>query len=138
MSVAFTAWAVAAALEMDPVETEEAVDALARRVHFVVRAGQDELPDGTVSSFYVFAHRIYREVLYSRQSSARRARRHIRIAERLGESICRPRRRGGAGAGDLKPRAIMSKRRVLESPPGAGRRLLIGSLFHSKISSLDH
>jgi len=85
MSVAFPAWAVAAALEKDPVETEEAFDALARRVHFVVRAGQDELPDGTVSAFYVFAHRLYREVLYSRQSAARRARRHIRIAERLGE-----------------------------------------------------
>ncbi len=84
MSVAFPAWAVAAALEKDPVETEEACDGLARRLHFVVRAGQDELPDGTRSAFYVFAHGLFREVLYQRQSSARRARRHIRIAERLG------------------------------------------------------
>jgi predicted ATPase len=67
------------------VETEEACDGLARRLHFVVRAGQDELPDGTRSAFYVFAHGLFREVLYQRQSSARRARRHIRIAERLGE-----------------------------------------------------
>jgi len=43
------------------------------------------MPDGTSSAFYCFAHGIYREVLYQRQSAARRARRHIRIAERLGE-----------------------------------------------------
>jgi len=85
LSVAFPAWAVAAALGQDAVDTEEACDGLARRLHFVVRAGQDELPDGTKSAFYVFAHGLYREVLYRRQASARRARRHIRIAERLGE-----------------------------------------------------
>jgi predicted ATPase len=85
MSVAFPAWAVAAALEKDAVETEEACDALARRLHFVVRAGHDELPGGTTSAFYVFAHGLYREVLYQRQTAARRARRHIRIAERLAE-----------------------------------------------------
>ena len=85
MNVAFPAWAVAAALEKDLAETEEACDALARRLHFVVRAGQDELPDGTSSAFYVFAHGLYREVLHQRQAAARRARRHVRIAERLGE-----------------------------------------------------
>lgn len=85
MSVAFPAWAVAAALGNDLVETEEACDALARRLHFVVRAGQDELPDGTSSAFYVFAHGLYRERLYQRQAETRRARRHVRIADRLGE-----------------------------------------------------
>jgi predicted ATPase len=85
MSVAFPVWAVAAALEKDAVETEEACNALARRLHFVVRAGHDELPDGTTTAFYVFAHGLYREVLYQRQAAARRARRHIRIAERLAE-----------------------------------------------------
>ncbi len=85
MTFAFPAWAVAAALEMDSVETEEACDSLARRVHFVVRVGQDELPDGTRSAFYVFAHGLYREVLYQRQGTARRARSHILIAHRLGE-----------------------------------------------------
>ena len=83
MHVAFPAWAVAAALELDPVEVEEACDRLARRLHFVVRAGQDELPDGSRSAFYVFAHGLYRQVLYQRQSEARRARRHIRVAQRL-------------------------------------------------------
>ncbi len=84
MNVAFPAWAVAAALEEDPADTEEACDELARSVYFVYRAGQDELPDGTRSAFYVFAHGLYREVLYQRQSATRRARGHLRIAERLG------------------------------------------------------
>jgi predicted ATPase/DNA-binding winged helix-turn-helix (wHTH) protein len=82
--VAFPSWAVAAALDEDAAETEEACDGLARRLYFVQRAGQDELPDGSCSAFYVFAHALYREVLYRRQSATRRARRHIRIAERLG------------------------------------------------------
>jgi predicted ATPase len=74
---------VAAALEQDVASTEEACDALARRVSFVKRAGEDELPDGTRSSFYVFAHTMFREVLYQRQSAARRAARHVRVAVRL-------------------------------------------------------
>ncbi len=84
-AVAFSAWAVAAALEKDSAEIEELCDALARRVHFVERAGQDELPGGISSTFYVFAHGLYREVLYQRQAATRRARRHERIAGRLGE-----------------------------------------------------
>lgn len=83
-SVAFPSWAVAAALAEDAAETEEACDALARKLYFVQRAGQDELPDGSRSAFYVFAHELYREVLYRRQSDSRRARRHTRVAEQLG------------------------------------------------------
>jgi predicted ATPase len=83
MSVAFPSWAVAAALEKDVCEIEEACDELARRLYFVERAGQDELPDGTRSAFYVFAHGLFREVIYQRQTATRRGRRHIRIAERL-------------------------------------------------------
>lgn len=83
--VAFPAWAVAAALEENAAETEEACDQLARRLYFVHRAGQDELPDGARSTFYSFAHELFRDVLYQRQAEARRAQRHIRIAERLGD-----------------------------------------------------
>jgi predicted ATPase len=85
MSVAFPSWAVAAALERDPDEMEEACQNLTRRLYFVERAGEDELPDGTRSTFYVFAHGLYREVLWRKQTEARRARRHTRIAERLAE-----------------------------------------------------
>lgn len=85
MDVAFPAWAVAAALEGDAAEVDEACDDLSRRLYFVRRAGEDELPDGTRSAFYVFAHGLYREVLYQRQPASRRARRHTRIAERLAQ-----------------------------------------------------
>ncbi len=82
-SIAFPAWAVAAALDEEEAETEEACNELARRLHFVHRAGEDELPDGSRSAFFAFAHGLYREVLYQRQSAAQRARRHTRVAERL-------------------------------------------------------
>lgn len=82
--VAFPAWAVAAALERDAAEIEERCNALARRLHFVARAGEDELPGGSRSSFYAFTHGLYREVLYQRQPASRRARRHIGIADALG------------------------------------------------------
>jgi predicted ATPase/DNA-binding winged helix-turn-helix (wHTH) protein len=85
MNVAFPSWAVAAAVEEDVAHAEEACDELARRLHFVHRAGQDELPDGNRSAFYVFAHELYREVLNRRQPATRRSAMHIRIAGRLGE-----------------------------------------------------
>jgi predicted ATPase/DNA-binding winged helix-turn-helix (wHTH) protein len=84
LNVVFPAWAVAAALEKEPAEVEDALDDLARRLYFVERAGEDELPDGSRSAFYIFAHGLYREVLVQRQPEARRARRHIRMADRLG------------------------------------------------------
>jgi DNA-binding winged helix-turn-helix (wHTH) protein len=84
MPVAFPTWAVAAALGKDAGEVEETCDALARRLHFVVRAGEDLLPDGSRAAFYVFSHGLYREVMYQRQPASRRARRHVRVADRLG------------------------------------------------------
>jgi predicted ATPase len=83
MGIAFPAWAVAAALGEDQAAIEEAFAGLARRVHFVQRGGQDELPDRTVSEFYVFVHGLYREVLYRSQAATRRAEWHKRIAGRL-------------------------------------------------------
>lgn len=81
--VAFAAWLVAAALDEEVATVEECCDELTRHISFVKRAGEDELPDGTRSSFYVFAHAFYRDVLYRRQSPARRGARHTRVAERL-------------------------------------------------------
>lgn len=85
MGFAFPVWAVAAALSEEAAGIEEACAGLARRVHFVERGGQDELPDGTRSEFYVFVHGLYREVLYRRLAATRRAEWHARIADRLGE-----------------------------------------------------
>jgi len=127
MSVAFSAWAVAAALEKDAIETEEACNALARQLHFVVRAGQDELPDGSTSAFYVFAHGLYREVLYQRQTTARRSRRHIRIAERLSElfagqeaNVAREMATHFEAAGDMERAARAMQAEATRAQPQAG------------------
>ena len=83
IGVVFPAWAAAAALDADLEEIEDHYEQLTRRLHFLHPAGHDELPDGTQSAFYVFAHGLYREVLRARQSPSRRARRHVRVAEKL-------------------------------------------------------
>jgi predicted ATPase/DNA-binding winged helix-turn-helix (wHTH) protein len=83
IGVVFPAWAAAAALAGDLEEIEEQYEKLTRKMHFLHAAGHDELPDGTRSAFYVFAHGLYREVLRGRQSPSRRARRHLRVAEKL-------------------------------------------------------
>ncbi|HZD49699.1 MAG TPA: hypothetical protein VE178_13235, partial [Silvibacterium sp.] len=79
----FPAWAAAAVLDRNLDEVEEAYAALIRRVRLLSIAGQDELPDGSRSTFYVFAHALYREVLYTRMPAARRAQWHLRVAGRL-------------------------------------------------------
>jgi predicted ATPase len=79
----FPAWAAAAALDRTVEEVEESYAALVRRVRLLSIAGQDELPGGARSAFYVFAHAVYREVLYTRLPAARRAQWHLRIAGRL-------------------------------------------------------
>ena len=79
----FPAWAAAAALGKDLLEIEDQCEALGRRVRLLSPAGQDELPDGCSSTFYVFAHALYREALYAGQSASRRTQSHLRIAEKL-------------------------------------------------------
>ena len=83
LGVVFPAWAAAAALDADPIEAEEQYDQLARQLHFLRPAGHDELPDGTRSAFYIFAHSMYREALFRKQSASKRSRRHLRIALKL-------------------------------------------------------
>jgi predicted ATPase len=79
----FPAWAAAAVLNRRVEEMEEAYAALARRVRLISIAGHDELPDGTRSSFYVFAHTLYREALYRSIPINRRSQWHRRIADQL-------------------------------------------------------
>ena len=88
MNIAFPVWAAAAALEEEPETVEELCDALERRTGLVRRAGHDDLPNGTRSDFYAFAHEFYREVLYQRQTTSRRAKGHIRIAEAIDRAVC--------------------------------------------------
>jgi predicted ATPase len=79
----FPAWAAAAALKRPDEDIEDAYASLARRVRLLSIAGHDELPDGGRSTFYVFAHALYREVIYSRIPASRRSQWHLRVAERL-------------------------------------------------------
>jgi len=83
MNIAFPVWAAAAALKESSDTIEELCEDLEHRTGLVRRAGHDDLPNGMRSDFYSFAHQFYREVLYQRQTTARRAKGHIRIAEQL-------------------------------------------------------
>jgi DNA-binding winged helix-turn-helix (wHTH) protein len=79
----FPAWAAAAALKRKVEDIEEAYASLVRRVRLLSIAGHDELPDGSRSTFYVFAHTLYREVLYNGIPISRRSQWHRRVADRL-------------------------------------------------------
>jgi predicted ATPase len=79
----FPAWAAGAALKWTVEDVEEACASLVRRVQLLSIAGHDELPDGSRSTFYVFAHTLYRDVLYGRIPESRRSQWHHRIAEHL-------------------------------------------------------
>jgi predicted ATPase len=81
----FPAWACAAALRRGLADVEEAYASLARRVRLLAVAGHDELPDGTRSSFYVFAHDLYQQAIYKEIPVPRRSQWHTRVADRLRE-----------------------------------------------------
>jgi predicted ATPase/DNA-binding winged helix-turn-helix (wHTH) protein len=81
----FPAWACAAALRRKLADVEEAYASLARRVRLLAIAGDDELPDGTRSRFYVFAHDLYRKAIYGEIPVSRRSQWHMLVADRLRE-----------------------------------------------------
>jgi DNA-binding SARP family transcriptional activator len=79
----FSAAAVAAATARAEIDVDVRCDALADASHFVVRAGEEHWPDGTVGARYRFAHDLPREVLYAGLPATLRARAHGRIGRRL-------------------------------------------------------
>lgn len=79
----FPAWAASAALKRTVEDIEEAYASLVRRIHLLSVGGHDELPNGSRSAFYVFAHELYREVLYSNIPVSRRSLWHQRVADQL-------------------------------------------------------
>ena len=72
---------VAAAMDADPGQFERICERLSRRTHILHPGTLEELPDGTISPFYEFAHALYREVLYNRIPPGRRARLHRQAAQ---------------------------------------------------------
>ena len=81
--VTFTPVVSAVTGNLDPADFEERCDALARRHHVLRVADTEAMPGGEIAQRYEFLHALYREVLYRRQSPARRAALHRRLGERL-------------------------------------------------------
>ena len=79
----FPSWAASAVLKRAMEEVEEACASLVRRIHLLTVGGHDELPNGDRSAFYVFAHELYREVLYKNIPVTRRCQWHKRVADQL-------------------------------------------------------
>jgi tetratricopeptide (TPR) repeat protein len=73
--------AIAAGLDDEPARVEEQCERLVQRHQFLLPARLVELPDGTVTPRYKFAHILYLEVPYSLIPANRRAQIHGRIGE---------------------------------------------------------
>ncbi|HEY8518401.1 MAG TPA: AAA family ATPase [Candidatus Binatia bacterium] len=71
---------IAAALDADVLDVEEACEELSREGHLLARGAPRELPDGSLSSVYRFQHALYQQVLYERLAPARRVALHGRVA----------------------------------------------------------
>jgi predicted ATPase/DNA-binding winged helix-turn-helix (wHTH) protein len=80
---AFVATVTAAAANLNPEYFEDLCDGLSRRKQVIRLAGVHRFPDGSVSARYEFLHAVYRDVLYGRQPSARRAKLHAHIGHLL-------------------------------------------------------
>jgi DNA-binding winged helix-turn-helix (wHTH) protein/tetratricopeptide (TPR) repeat protein len=80
---AFTASVNALAANLDPEQFEELCEGISRRYRIVRPQGTRQFPDGTFAHMYEFAHALYREAFYRRQSPGRRAKLHLSIGERL-------------------------------------------------------
>ena len=79
----FAAAMVAAGLSRDALETEQLLEALARRDRTLVSSGVAEWPDGTYSGSYSFQHVLYQNALYQRLTPGLRVQIHRRMGERL-------------------------------------------------------
>jgi predicted ATPase len=78
----FSAAAAAAGIEEAQRLTEDRCADLARRGQFLVAAGTETWPDGTVAERYRFVHALYPHVVYERLSPGRRSQLHGRIGAR--------------------------------------------------------
>jgi tetratricopeptide (TPR) repeat protein len=79
---AFSAAAVAAAVNQATEDIEARLARLARHGQFIQAGGLVEWPDGTVAAGYRFLHDLYRETLYDRIPPGRQRRWHLQIGAR--------------------------------------------------------
>ncbi len=79
----FDSTIVAEAVEMDPADVEDRLDALEHVHVFVKRVQEHELPDFTLSLRYQFVHVLYQNALYATLQPTRRA----SLSGRVGRSL---------------------------------------------------
>ena len=79
----FATATAAAAAEMDEDEAERRLRDVALDATFIRAIGDDEWPDGTISTRYGFTHDLVYETLQERLPAGQRARVHRRIGDRL-------------------------------------------------------
>jgi DNA-binding winged helix-turn-helix (wHTH) protein/tetratricopeptide (TPR) repeat protein len=72
----FTSVLLAALLDMDDLALEERLDCLDKTHHVIQTIREDELPDGTLTTRYRFAHVLYQNALYKDLVSKRRVQLH--------------------------------------------------------------
>jgi predicted ATPase/DNA-binding winged helix-turn-helix (wHTH) protein len=85
----FSASVISSASDIDSSGVETLYEKLSRRRHILKWTCTHSLPDGSFTERYAFAHVLYRQVLYDRQTPGRRAKLHRRIGERLAAMYAR-------------------------------------------------
>jgi predicted ATPase len=79
----FTSAVLAGMLSADELALEQRLDSLDRVHRLIETTGEEELPDGTLSTKYRFAHALYQNVLYEDLLSKQRALLHRQAGEQL-------------------------------------------------------
>jgi tetratricopeptide (TPR) repeat protein len=79
----FLSTVVAHLLDTDEAEVEEQLRRLSQVRRLIQERGDEDLPDGTLTTRYRFAHGLYQSVLYQDLVASRRVRIHRKISERL-------------------------------------------------------
>jgi len=83
----FSAGTVAAALDRNPVKTEEHCEALCRYGRFLQRGAASERSGATTPMQYEFRHALYQDILYDGVSPERRAELHRAIGLEMERSV---------------------------------------------------
>lgn len=77
----FNSTALAAISGSEALKVEERCEDLAQRFYFLKSEPEFELPDGSITARYSFAHALYQNVLYQRLGTTRRTRLHQALGE---------------------------------------------------------
>ena len=82
-STKFATESVAAVLQKDVLDIEEACEDQLLHEQWIVPEGSENWPDGSISESYRFWHQLYRQYFYDTLSAARRRHYHLGFANRL-------------------------------------------------------